>query len=422
MNDSYDLTLVFASYCVAVIASFAAIYFSGRVRSLKSGLKSFSFFAGALCLGGGIWSMHFVGMSAYHTNFEMTFDVTWTAFSFVVALIASGLGLWVITLEKVSLYQLAGSALLVGMGVFAMHYSGMIAMQMSPGIIYNIPLVILSGIIAVAASFAALLICRNIELVPVKYSLLARFSAALIMGIAVCGMHYTGMSAVTFLVGAICSAENTLRGNWMGVPTAVASSVFLLLLVYIAYQDYRAIERSKREQEARDAAVMKSAFKDASSGLPNRSSLEKHLERLLAEKVGQPSNAFDIIYVELSDYRTIVRTKGEETAQNFAKQFARILEQSIPENTFLARYNTNGFVAVLPESGLASLKQSARILSEKLLQTSAGKIANIHVRFGLGYSQYPQSGTLPRMLIRQAQVIKLRQQPTLQKIPEESLA
>ncbi|MDN3650431.1 MHYT domain-containing protein [Reinekea marina] len=422
MNDSYDLTLVFASYCVAVIASFAAIYFSGRVRSLKSGFKSFSFFAGALCLGGGIWSMHFVGMSAYHTNFEMTFDVTWTVFSFVVALIASGLGLWVITLEKVSLFQLAGSALLVGMGVFAMHYSGMIAMQMSPGIIYNIPLVILSGIIAVAASFAALLICRNIELVPVKYSLLARLSAALIMGIAVCGMHYTGMSAVTFLVGAICSAENTLRGNWMGVPTAVASSVFLLLLVYIAYQDYRAIERSKREQEARDAAVMKSAFIDASSGLPNRSSLEKHLERLLVEKAGQPSSAFDIIYVELSDYRTIVRTKGEETAQNFAKQFARILERSIPENTFLARYNTNGFVAVLPESGLASLKQSARILSEKLLQTSAGKIANIHVRFGLGYSQYPQSGTLPKMLIRQAQVIKLRQQPTLQKTPEESLA
>ncbi|MFQ3231747.1 MHYT domain-containing protein [Reinekea sp.] len=411
MTDTYDLTLVLASYLVAVIASFAAIYFSIRARKTNAGVKSFTYAAGAFCLGAGIWSMHFVGMSAYHTNFDMTFNFTWTAFSLVAVLIASALGLWVITLEKVTILQLAVSAFIMGMGVFTMHYSGMIAMQMSPGIIYNIPLVILSGVIAVVASFAALVICRNIEHVPVRYSLRARLSAALVMGVAVCGMHYTGMSAVTFLVDAMCSADNTLRGNWMGIPTAIAASAFLILLVYIGFEDYRAIERAKRKKAAEEEAVMKFAFLDAGSGLPNRASLDKHLELLLKGSNGQSAKPFDLFYIELSDYRNLLQTHGDAIAQKYATEFARNIKQCIPEGTYLARYNTNGFVAVMPDTGLATLEESAKMLSDQLIRSSGGKLANLPVRFGLGYSHFPQSGTLARLLVRQAQVIKLRQQP-----------
>lgn len=413
MTDTYDFTLVLASYLVAVIASFAAIYFSNRARSTQTGVKSFTYAAGVLCLGGGIWTMHFVGMSAYHTNFDMTFDFTWTLFSLVAVLIASALGLWVITLEKVTMLQLAVSAFFMGMGVFTMHYSGMIAMKMSPGIIYNIPLVILSGVIAVVASFAALVICRNIEHVPVRYNLFARLSAALVMGFAVCSMHYSGMSAVTFLVDSICSADNSLRGNWMGIPTAIVASAFLILLIYIGFEDYRAAERAKQKKADQDEAVMKFAFLDAVSGLPNRTSLDKHLEVLLNGKNGQPTKPFDLFYIELSDYRSLLQSEGEAVTQKYATEFARNIQQCLPKGTYLARYNTNGFVAIMPDTGLATLEQSAKILSDQLSRSSGGKLANLPVRFGLGYSHYPQSGTLARMLIRQAQVIKLRQEPKL---------
>ncbi|EAR10386.1 MHYT domain-containing protein [Reinekea blandensis] len=410
MIASYDLSLVLASYLVAVIASFSAIYFSTRVRSLKSGSKPFWFAAGVICLGGGIWSMHFVGMSAYNTGFNMTFDLTWTLLSLVVVLVASGLGLWVITLATISKLQLAGSAVIIGAGIFSMHYSGMYAMQMSPSIQYDLALVALSGLIAIGASGAALIICRNIERVPRQYSLVTRLGAALIMGIAICGMHYTGMAAVTFMPDAMASADNTLRGNWMGIPTAVAASIFLLSLVYIAYEDYREMERVKREKAEADAAVMRAAFSDASSGLPNRTSLENHLDQLITDNQ-KKADPFDLIYVELSDYRQIIASHGDDVAQSYVSQFAKAIQKATPGGAYVARYNTNGFVVVMPDAGLATLKQSARALTEALSKTQLEDVQDLPLRFGLGYSQYPQSGTVTRMLIRQAQVIKLRYQP-----------
>lgn len=192
MTGSYSLTLVVASYCVAVIASYTAIYFSTRLFELEGAKRQIWLAAGALCLGSGIWSMHFVGMSAYEmpSGMEMSFNGPLTLLSWAPALLASALALYVITLPDIS--------------------------------------------------------ARAIAL------------AALVMGAAICGMHYTGMAAAIYPADAEAATGNALRGDWMGVPTAIAASVLLLLGVYVAYSDIRELEAArKRQQQASDVRLVR---------------------------------------------------------------------------------------------------------------------------------------------------------------------
>lgn len=411
MQGSYDLGLVLASYCVAVIAAFSAIYFGTRVRDLTQGSQTFLFTAGTLCLGTGIWSMHFVGMSAYEMpmDMEMSFDLTLTALSFVFALGASALGMWGITRQTLSVTQLAASALVMGLGIFTMHYCGMFAMQMNPPIQYDSAIVFASGLVAVAASGAALVICRNIGRVPARYSLVVRASAALVMGVAVCGMHYTGMAAISLPMDASMPADNLLRGNWMGTPTALAASVFLLLLVYIAYQDFREMERARKaEQEAADAA-RQAAFSDAQTGLPNRAALEEELVSMIQQ---EQDSRFTLLYLEMKEYRQISKQHGDTAARDYTGEFIHALQHHLPQSAYLARYNSNGFMVLLADTPPDSLVSLAERISGQLTRSPEATLRGATYRFGIGYCHYPKYGTIPRLLIRQAQVIKVRLQPT----------
>ena len=408
MKGSYDLELVAASYCVAVIAAFTAIYFGTRVRSLSGGSKAFWFWAGALCLGGGIWSMHFVGMSAYQMpmHMEMSFDLTITASSLLLAVLSSALGLKAIARETVTTVQLLAHAFIMGMGVFTMHYCGMYAMKMDPAMEYDTLLVALSGVIAVVASGAAMVICRNIERAPRRYSILVKGAAALVMGLAVCGMHYTGMAAVSFPMEATIPVDNSLRGNWMGIPTAAVASIFLLLLVYIAFVDFRELERSRQAEKAAAEAITHAAFNDSNTGLPNRTALDSHLKMRLDAAFDGRREPFSLLYFELVDYRRIVNNQGEQAAQEYAQHFAAALIQSLPGNLYLCRYNTNGFIAVLPLSNASTLQGQAQEVARRLDTRSLQRTAPYP--FGIGYCSYPAAGSIGRLLIRQAQVIRAR--------------
>ncbi|MYM62427.1 MHYT domain-containing protein [Pseudomaricurvus sp. HS19] len=410
MKGSYDLELVAASYCVAVIAAFSAIYFGTRVRTLSGGSKSFWFCAGAFCLGAGIWSMHFVGMSAYKMPMamEMSFDLSITVTSLILAVLASALGLRAITRTSVNAVQLLAHAMIMGMGVFAMHYCGMYAMQMDPPIQYDTLLVAVSGVIAVAASGAAMVICRNIERVPRRYGILVKAAAALVMGLAVCGMHYTGMAAVSFPMDATMPMSNTLRGNWMGTPTAVAASFFLLLLVYIAFEDFRELERARQAEKQAAEAVTHAAFNDTHTGLPNRTALESHLKELTGASTAARKEPFSLLYFELQDYRRISSESGEKAAQGYASNFASVLRQQFPAPAYLSRYNTNGFIAVLPLRDSGTLESLAGQLAESLAHPLGRGTQPTPYQFGIGYASYPAAGVVSRPLIRLAQVIRAR--------------
>ena len=204
MSYTWDFRLVALSYVVASLASFAALTLAGKVKDAE-GQGLWAWLGGsAFTMGIGIWSMHFVGMLALRMDMPMSYDLTLTALSVVAAFIASGIAFYTISGESLGVVRLLGAGVVMGAGVAAMHYTGMAAMRMPADISYDTTLFAVSIVIAVVASIAAMMLFYylNLEETEERFGRsmvdLAKGAAALVMGVAVCGMHYTGMLAAHY--------------------------------------------------------------------------------------------------------------------------------------------------------------------------------------------------------------------------------
>lgn len=177
LTGSYDLFMVFISYCVAVLASYTALDLSGRIATANDKVATFWIAGGAVAMGIGIWSMHFVGMLAFSLPIPMGYDLTITLASLALAILASGFALWMVSRPDLPYLHLMVGALALGAGISSMHYLGMYALLMQPGIDYDWTLVGLSLVIAVLASASALMIAfhlrRHVTHVAVAYRCVA---------------------------------------------------------------------------------------------------------------------------------------------------------------------------------------------------------------------------------------------------------
>lgn len=192
---NYNMTLVALSYIVAVIGSLMALITIRDTLMYAAEQRGGLVFLAALCLGGvGIWSMHFIGMLAFTMpDMGMSYNPLITALSLIIGVGVVYIGLILMTLGKFSFSKLIMAGIFVGLGVAAMHYTGMLAMQVQADLRWNWTIIAISIAIAIVASIVALWLARH-----VKY-LWQVIPSALVMGVAVCGMHYTGMTAVDFI-------------------------------------------------------------------------------------------------------------------------------------------------------------------------------------------------------------------------------
>jgi NO-binding membrane sensor protein with MHYT domain/CheY-like chemotaxis protein len=279
LTGHYETPLVLISILVAIAASYAALSLAGRVSESRGRAVAAWIFGGAIAMGSGIWAMHFVGMLAFRLPIPIAFDLPLTLASLLLPIAASCLALWQVSRAELGRTRLTVSAVLMGIGINAMHYTGMAAMRMEPGIIYDPWLFALSVAIAIAASGLALWIAFRLrQNVPQVW--LPRVGAAVVMGAAIVGMHYTGMAAASFPLDSVCMAA---RGgvNHDGLATLVVIATFGVLgfAMLASLFDARleanarvleisqttAVEREDlltRERAARDEAERLSALKD----------------------------------------------------------------------------------------------------------------------------------------------------------------
>ena len=188
IEASHNMFLVALSFLVSVFGSYTGLQLTRAMRSSEGKSELGWIIGAAVAIGGGaIWTMHFVGMIAYETPMEVAYDPVLTFVSLVLAIFVVGIGLYLLSRKKDSLVMLLVAGLIAGSGVATMHYTGMEAMVMAADISYNNTLFITSIVIALVAATAALWLAFHTE------SGLQMFIAAVVMGVAVCGMHYTGM-------------------------------------------------------------------------------------------------------------------------------------------------------------------------------------------------------------------------------------
>jgi diguanylate cyclase (GGDEF)-like protein/PAS domain S-box-containing protein len=214
------------SVLVAMVGSFTALAHAQRMRESAGTAAMWWMIVGSITLGTAIWSMHFIGMLAFHLPIPLSYDPLLTLLSIVPAVAASLLGFRVLRDPQVSPRRLLASGLLMGAGISAMHYTGMAALKMSPPIDYSSPVVALSVAIAVAASWGALLMMYRGERVSLP-PLLRSALGALVMGLAISGMHYTAMHGLSIQPGSMC-----LSTGWSLEPGILALLVAITSLFW----------------------------------------------------------------------------------------------------------------------------------------------------------------------------------------------
>lgn len=201
ISGMYDPFLVVLSYIVAVFASYTALDLAGRITFSQGRARLIWLLGGAFAFGIGIWSMHFTGMLAFSLTMPISYDPLIVFISLLVAILASAGALFAMSRSTVGPRQLLIGGSLIGLGIVSMHYIGMEAMQMSAAIVYNPWLVALSILIAIGASAAALWLAFQFRTDRQKTGrwILLQIASAMLMGLAISGMHYVGMSAASFV-------------------------------------------------------------------------------------------------------------------------------------------------------------------------------------------------------------------------------
>lgn len=222
----WNTNLIILSVLTAIYGSFAALSHAERMRETTGTASKAWMVAGAVTLGLAIWSMHFIGMLAFHLPIPVAYDVILTITSVLPAIAAAILGFYLLQSAKLQVHQVIIGGFLMGLGIATMHYTGMAALKMQPAINYDPLIFAVSLIIAIAAAIAALLIVYAGEKSGLNL-LLRRTLSATIMGFAIAGMHYTGMAAARFAPDSVCTVvgariEPTLL-SWI-----VAGIVFFL--------------------------------------------------------------------------------------------------------------------------------------------------------------------------------------------------
>ncbi|MDB5848359.1 MAG: bifunctional diguanylate cyclase/phosphodiesterase, partial [Rhodoferax sp.] len=235
----YNFWIVGLSFLIASFASYVALDLAQRVRTTDVLLARAWWIGGSAAMGTGIWSMHFVGMQAASFPFVVGLGYVVTALSWVAAVGVSAIALHIASRSRLTLPRLGVGALSMGAGICVMHYTGMAAMEMAPGIQWSKPWVVASAVIAVLASAAALMIFFGLRRLHGNAARRGQLAAALVMGAAICGMHYTGMAAAGFPEGAVCLSAGQLRGDSMGLLVSVATIVLLTLTMFTSAIDAR---------------------------------------------------------------------------------------------------------------------------------------------------------------------------------------
>ena len=236
----HDLGLVFLSVMAAIIGGYVALGFAQRsARSSVPKERRRWLLLASGTMGIGIWSMHFLGMLALDLGFPVRYEPFLVALSMVAAVLGAGIGLHVITRKGAGRRSILTGAAFMGFAVGAMHYIGMASMEMPARIDWNIALVVLSLVIAYGASFLALDLIFRLH-AGKRWSAFSLVGAAVAVGVGVAGLHYTGMAAASFHEVAGGSPTDTGAGtDLIAVLLAVAAAVMLMVLIFGASIDAR---------------------------------------------------------------------------------------------------------------------------------------------------------------------------------------
>lgn len=254
MHHHHNHALVILSVLIASFASYTALDLANSLTSAKGRTRIIWLIGGSLAMGVGIWSMHFIGMLAFRLpGLNIYYDVPLLILSIIVAILASALALQLVSSKEPSLKVFGGGSLIMGAAIAGMHYIGIWSMRLNATIQWNFTLVVLSILIALLSSFSALMIAFKLRSDLSLKGFLYRGLGGILMGIAISGMHYTAMAAMSFTFDntLIVSSQDVLASDGLAAAVVIGT-IFILGIALTGSNVERALTRKNEGIRLRD--------------------------------------------------------------------------------------------------------------------------------------------------------------------------
>lgn len=391
MEAQYHTGLVALSLGVAFIASLTALDMAGRLRATEGLASKFWLAGGAFSMGVGIWAMHFVGMLAMDMSQAVAYDIPLTVVSFFAAVLSSALALTVVKTGKLTVMRLSAGAVLMGTGVCLMHYIGMAAMQIHGELSYQPLIFSLSVFIAVAASGVALwLVFRLNPTSEKRPSLWYRGFAGLVMALGIAGMHYTGMAATIYPAHAIMTSTEGLSPATLAIFVTTISMVIMLGALLLSLYDTHLTSAN---------ATLAASLSEANTelkGMVYRDPLTKLPNRLIFEErisklLSEGCDSFSVFFVDLDHFKNVNDSLGHHVGDILIKQSAARLSAAVRDTDLVARVGGDEFMVLI--QGNPSRKTAENLafrIVETLQQPFQIDDMMVNVSSSVGVSMYPE--------------------------------
>jgi len=397
--SSYDQLLVIVSIFVAFLASYTALDMAGRVATSTGKAARVWLVGGGFAMGIGIWSMHFIGMLAMNLAMVMSYDPLLTLISMFVALVASIFALWIVCYGELGFARLMVGALVMASGVVAMHYIGMAALMFEPGIVWDWRWIAVSVAIALGASMAALWLAFKLRQGEGHLALL-RAGAALIMGAAIAGMHYSGMAAASFPIGSHAT-QMGVNSSWLAMLVVVVTLSILGITLVVSTLDARLQARtsvlaSSLAEANRELAQL--ALHDNLTRLPNRILLEDRLDQALSKAVREDT-AFALMFMDLDGFKAVNDAFGHHLGDNLLVAVTERMKSLLKGHHTLARLGGDEFVLLVeisePNDAAAMADMLVKAIDEPFLISRY----ELMISLSVGIAVYPGDGNDERELM-----------------------
>ena len=411
LNISWDPVLIAISYLVAFIASFVALDSAGKIPLSSRKAALFWRIAGGVTLGIGIWSMHFIGMLSMQMPMMMSYDLWLTLASLGVAVVASATALNIaVAGKKLSPFRLIFATAILSAGVVSMHYIGMAALMLDGSIIWESRLVGLSVVIAVVASGTALWLAFRLR-DKHKGVFINRILAAFVMGAAICAMHYTGMSAAQFQEMA-----HTLPGGIgeLGLSIWVSVTTLCLLgvmLIISLIDSHRRTSRLTDNLHQLNRQLELQARFDALTGLANRHQMDLRMQDCLRSAL-LSKKPFAVIFLNVDHFKRVNDTWGHSVGDELLITVAQRITARLTREMTLARLGGDAFILLVPECDDDRLNALVTALLEDVRRPLSVCGHTLSTTISAGVSLYPQDGETLHEL-------KLKADAALHRVKEE---
>ncbi len=414
LNCVHDPFLVLLAYLVACAGSFATLDMAERVaHAQKPASRRLWCWVGAGCLAGGIWAMHFIGMLAFEAPISVHYQLPVTFASLLIALLASWLAMQTLSRPALNIWQCLLASIWVGLGIATMHYVGMSALHSQATVYYQPTLFALSIVIAIVASLAALLLSRYLRNGSGMFHQLLKYGASLILGTGIISMHFTGMAAFNLMLPAGSVLTQPGENNHLQLGLTVAIMTLLIIGSSISAaladkklqhkeQDLQRVNSLLTQLDQARVSLQQVAHFDPLTNLVNRRGFNQLFAEKLIEKT-HTGGMLAVLFLDIDHFKRINDSLGHDAGDELLKVLASHIKGSVRSHEdVVARFGGDEFCMLINLHDREEARHMAQRIMLKMKEPIELAGRRMVMTTSIGISLFPEDGKTCDELLKNA--------------------